>query len=105
MRKIIIIIAALAVFAVPAHSQKPQPPKLTEIEQLKIENFNLKFNQLEIMKHQIEDQEKKLQADYQAFSLGVSSEHPGYMLDQQGNLIPAPKPAEAPKAPEKPSAK
>lgn len=96
MKRLVIIFLALAM---PVFAQQPPAPgpQLTEIQKLKLENLQLKYNQAEMMKKQAMDQEAQLMKDFQALSLEVGKEHPGYMLDPQGNLTPAPKAAEKPK--------
>ena len=99
MKRIILMtVLMFCAYTVAAQQAPPQPaPQLTELQKVKLENIQLKFQGLQA---QVQD----LQKQYTAIAQEVSQQHPGYMLDSQGNLIPAPKPPEAkPKAEVKPA--
>jgi hypothetical protein len=101
MKRIIAItIVMLGAYTVAAQQVPPQPPsgpQLTELQKVKLENIQLKFQGLQV-------QIQELQKQYSEIAQEVSAQHPGYMLDQAGSLIPAPKPSEAkPKAEVKPA--
>jgi hypothetical protein len=95
MKRLAVIIFTLAmpVFA----QQPPATPQLTEVQKLKLENIQLKYTQLTMTIQEAQKQQEGLSKDYQAIALEVSKEHPGYMLSQGGNLVPAPKAPERPK--------
>lgn len=84
MKRVIFIVVAVVMLSVgTVHSQ--QPAQLTEVEKLKLENMQLK---MQVAQYQFRD----LQQQYQQITVQVGQAHPGYMLDQQGNLVAAPKP-------------
>lgn len=73
-------------FSVVAQTAKPEPPKappvLTELEQARIENVQLKFAL-------IQEQQAQLQALYQTLLKAIETEHPGYRYDAQAKAIVA----------------
>ena len=99
MKRIILMtVLMFCAYTVAAQQAPPQPaPQLTELQKVKLENIQLKFQGLQV-------QIQELQKQYSEIAQEVSAQHPGYMLDQSGNLILAPKPPEAkPKAEAKPA--
>ena len=84
------LVIFLAPLASPQSSPVPseaKPPALSELENTKLENIQLKFRLLQV-------QQQALQEEYQTLVSQVQAEHPGYALDQQTNsLKPVPKPA------------
>jgi TolA-binding protein len=100
------LILAVMAFSAPVRAQQPtqptQPtttaasPILTEVEQLKMENINLRFTALQNQIQQVQQQAQQL-------IVSIETAHPGYSLNfQTGQLTP--KPVESPKdtpAPEK----
>ena len=97
MKRLVIIFLALAM---PVFAQQPPTaptgPQLTEVQKLKLENIQLKYTQLTMTIQEAQKQQEGLSKEYQTLSLEIGKEHPGYMLDGSGNLVPAPK-AEKPK--------
>jgi hypothetical protein len=90
MKKIAIVIALLvgaallAAQAPKAPAPAPAAPALTEVESLKLENINLKFDALS-------RQMTELRQEYAALAAQLAAEHPGYALAPNGTLVPAPK--------------
>ncbi len=65
----------------------PEPQVLTELEQTKVENLQLKTTLLR-------QQEQVLNAAYLALAEQIAKAHPGFILNPQtGQLQPAPRPA------------
>jgi hypothetical protein len=79
----------------PAPSYKVEPtPQLTEIETLKIENLQLTFKEKAAEMQAIRNQ-------YQEIANTIELEHPGYMINPDGNDRPSLlKKPEQPKAPD-----
>ena len=100
MKRIIAItIVMLGAYTVAAQQTPPQPPsvpQLTELQKVKLENIQLKFQNLQA-------QSQDLQKQYAAIAQEASQQHPGYMLEQSGNLVPAPKAEEKAKPVVKPA--
>ena len=88
-------ILAVVALSAPVCAQQPaQPtppaahPQLTEVEQLKLENINLRFNALQNQIQQVQQQAGQLVQT-------IEDAHSGYSLNfQTGQLTPKPKPAE-----------
>ena len=89
---VMILALALPVLA----QQPPSTPQLKEVQKLKLENIQLKYTQLTMAIQDAQSKQQQLQKDYQALALEISKDYPGYMLDQNGSLVPAPKPSEKP---------
>jgi septal ring factor EnvC (AmiA/AmiB activator) len=70
----------------------PPPPVLSEVEQLKLENIQLKGAQLQTQMKDLQEQFLKLQADYKDLTDQIAREHPGFVWNGQA-LTPAPKEA------------
>lgn len=67
------------------------PAQLTEIERLKLENIQLKFQQTQ-------QAANNLQGEYQQEVALINAAHPGYRFDTQtGALVPLPTPEPAKK--------
>jgi hypothetical protein len=99
-----LILAFVMLSSIPVRSQtanipvvKPVP-QLTEVETLKIQNFVLKYQQLQTTIDQLQQQQAALRTSYQAVLSAIEAAHPGYTVNPNGNgdatLI------EKPKAPE-----
>jgi hypothetical protein len=90
----------LLLLAIPAFAQQPitpppaPGPQLSDLEKTKLENINLKFQRDENVKKSAADDEEQLRKDYAQLVADVAKAHPGFVLDTQGNLAPAPRPAQ-----------
>ena len=84
--------------AVPAAKPVPQ---LTEVETLKVQNFVLKYQQLQAAIDQLQQQQTALRNSYQVLLTSVETEYPGYTVgnsaDGTPNLIVKTKAPDAPK--------
>lgn len=65
------------------------PPALTEVEQLKLENLQLKYTALQT-------QQQALQKAYGDLVQQIQAEHPGFALTPNNTLVPVPKPPAPP---------
>ena len=88
------LILAVVAFSATVRAQQPVPvsPVLTEVEQLKLENINLRFTALQQQIQQVQQQAQQL-------VVAIEAAHPGFNVNfQTGQLTPKPKPVEPPKA-------
>jgi TolA-binding protein len=100
------LILAVVAFSAPVRAQQLSQttptvasPMLTEVEQLKMENINLRFTALQNQIQQVQQQAQQL-------IVSIETAHPGYSLNfQTGQLTPKPKPVEPPKATPSPEKK
>jgi hypothetical protein len=93
------LILAFAAFPAVVRSQAAKPaPTLTEVESLKIQNFSLKYLQIQTSIDQLQQQQASLRAQYQALLKTIEAEYPGYTVEATGNAEPAliEKPKDAP---------
>lgn len=89
MRKRILIVAMSFALANVIHAETPKPaapppapPTLTELEQTRLENLQLKQTLI-----QQSPQYQALQRDLQAFRALVAADHPGYHWDDAAGLV------------------
>ena len=86
---VLLCFAALSVFAqAPAKVDvKPDPAQLTQIELLELKNIQLDFSgtQAQIQLSQVKLQ--NLQSAFQQLAAQIEKDHPGYRLNDQGQLV------------------
>ena len=96
--KKVLVATLFALLTLGAYAQQPVPekaPVLTEMQQLKLENIKLKYQQYATIIANAQQEQVKLQAQYEEINKELTKEHPGYVLANDGTLQKAPPPAPA----------